>query len=207
MNWNNLSVYQFQQIQSLSKEDGFDASCSIVGICFNMTERQVDMLPIKEFNKLLDATKFLESPLVSKSPKYIKANGNIYRFIPDITKIRVGGTGRYITAKHFQKDVIDNMHRLLATMVIPQKKGWFGLKDAEYIAEEHEKYAEDMLHAKITDVHGPLVFFCKVYMNWIKVSKDSLIQALMEKQKMSQFQAEMFLTDLWQFMDGFTKPQ
>jgi len=207
MTWNDVSVYQFQQIQSISNEDGFDASCKLVGILFNLTDRQVDMLPIKEFNRLLEQTKFLETPMVSKTPKYIKVKGNIYRFVPDIREIRIGGTGRYITAKHFQKDVIANIHRLVATMIIPQKKGWFGLKDDEYNAQDHDKYADDMLFSKITDVHGMLVFFCKVYMTWIETSKGSLIQALMKKQKMNQYQAEIFLRDLWEFMDGYTKPQ
>jgi hypothetical protein len=207
MTWNDVSVYQFQQIQSIKEENGFDASCKIVGILFNLTDRQVDMLPIQEFNKLLEQTKFLEKQLVSKTPKYIKVRGNIYRFVPDIREIRVGGTGRYITAKHFQKDVINNLHRLVATMVIPQKRGWFGLKDAEYIAQDHDKYADDLLHAKITEVHGALVFFCKVFLTWIETSKDSLIQTLVKRKQMNQYQAEIYLRDLWEFMDGYTKQQ
>ena len=144
--------------------------------------------------------------LPSKTKKYIKANGNVYRFIPDIREIRVGGTGRYITTKYFQRDVVQNLHKIAASMVLPQKKSWLGFRDAKYVDQDHDLYAQDLLQAPITEVYGMVVFFCKVYLNWMDNSKDYLEKILMSA-KMSQSESEKVVNDLWTLMAGSIKQQ
>ena len=208
MTWNDVTVYQFQQIQNIKEDDILDADIKLVSIMYDLTEKQVDAMSMAEFNEKKNECSFVYSEtLVPKTSKYIKANKNIYRFIPDIREVKLGGTGRYITIKHFQKNVIENLHKIAASMIVPQKKGWFGLKDAEFKAEEHEIYAEDMLSAKITDVYGMIVFFCKVYLNWMDNSKDYLIQTMMMTMKMNKSECEKLVNNLWTYMDGYIKPQ
>lgn len=208
MTWNDVTVYQYQQIQNIKEDDVLDADIKLVSIMYELTEKQIEAMPMAEFNEKKYEVSFVHSlPLVPKTSKYIKANKNIYRFIPDIREVRLGGTGRYITIKHFQKNVVENLHKIAASMIVPQKKGWFGLKDAEYRAEDHDMYADDMLSAKIVDVYGMIVFFCKVYLNWMDNSKDYLIQTLMTTGKTSQSESEKLVNNLWTYMDGYIKPQ
>ena len=208
MTWNDVTVYQYQQIQNIKEDDILDADVKLVAIMYDLTEKQVDAMSMAEFNEKKREVSFVYSePLVPKTSKYIKASKNVYRFIPDIREVKLGGTGRYITIKHFQKNVIENLHKIAASMIVPQKKGWFGLKDAEYKADEHEMYAEDILSAKIVDVYGMIVFFCKVYLNWMDNSKDYLIQTMMMTGKASHSECEKLVSNLWTFMDGYIKPQ
>lgn len=205
--WNSVSVYQFQQLEQLKTDDNFEAIVKVVAILFNLTEKQVDAMPMVEFNKKCKEVEFIyKEQLPSKTKKYIKANGNVYRFIPDIREIRVGGTGRYITTKYFQRDVVQNLHRIAASMVMPQRKSWFGFRDVKYQDQDHDIYAEDLLQAPITEVYGMVVFFCKVYLNWMDNSKDYL-ESLLKAAKMSQSESEKVVNDLWTLMAGSIKQQ
>jgi hypothetical protein len=206
MTWNDVTVYQYQQIQNIKEEDIFDADIKLVSIMYNITEKQVDALSMAEFNEKKKEISFVHGePLVPKTNKYLKVKKKVYRFVPDIRQIKVGATGRYITTKYFQKNVVENLHKIAASMIIPQKKGWFGLKDDTYDALKHEEYADDMLHAKITEVYGMIVFFCKVYLNWIDNSKDYLIQTMMMVGKTNHLESEKLVSNLWTYMDGYIK--
>jgi hypothetical protein len=207
MDWHSVSVYQFQQLEQLKTDDNFEAIVKVVAIIYNLTEKQVDAMPMNEFNKKCKEIEFIyKEQLPSKTCKYIKANGNVYRFIPDIREIRVGGTGRYITTKYFQRDVVQNLHRIAASMVMPQKKSWFGYRDLKYQDQDHDIYAEDLLSASIVEVYGMVVFFCKVYLNWMDNSKDYL-ESLLKAAKMSQSESEKVVNDLWTLMAGSIKQQ
>jgi hypothetical protein len=205
MTWNDVSVFQFQQLEKLKEDDAFDAMFKIVGILNNMTERQVDALSMAKFNELCQEAQFVYTEqLPSKTSKYLKINGRRYRFIPDIREIKVGGTGRYIETKHFQSSVIQNLHKIGASMIMPQKKTWFGWVDDEYLAQNHDMYAQDVLESPITEVYGMIVFFCKVYKQLIINSKDYLMEVMIQ-QNMNHLEAEKVVKDLCDYMDGFIK--
>ena len=207
MTWENVNVYQFQLLTALKEEDELENDIKLVSILYNLTEKQVEAMPIQEFNeKKKEVLFFYTDELPYKTKKYIKANGNFYRFIPDIRQIRVGGTGRYITTKYFQRDVVQNLHKIAASMVLPQKKSWLGFRDAKYVDQDHDLYAQDLLQAPITEVYGMVVFFCKVYLNWMDNSKDYL-ESLLKAAKMSQSESEKVVNDLWTLMAGSIKQQ
>lgn len=207
MTWNDVTVYQYQQIQNIKEEDILDADIKLVSIMYNLTEKQVDALSMAEFNEKKKEVSFVHGePLIPKTNKYLKVNKKVYRFVPDIREIKVGGTGRYITTKYFQRDVVQNLHRIAASMVMPQRKSWFGFRDVKYQDQDHDIYAEDLLQAPITEVYGMVVFFCKVYLNWMDNSKDYL-ESLLKAAKMSQSESEKVVNDLWTLMAGSIKQQ
>ena len=51
MTWNDVTVYQFQQLEQLKTDDNFEAIVKVVAILYNLTEKQVDAMPMNEFNK------------------------------------------------------------------------------------------------------------------------------------------------------------
>ncbi len=82
---------------------------------------------------------------------------------------------RYIEAKIYsQADLIANLHKVMASCVMPQRKTWLGWRDAKYNAADHMIYAEDMRSAKFMDVHNCVVFFYLVFAEWIRTSQDFL---------------------------------
>ena len=206
MNWNDLNVWQYQQvINVLSKTglDEIDRRMSLVAILNNMTETQADSLTKSEFMALERKLEFLDDQIEHKPSKYIEVNGKRYKAIYDISKMPFA---RYIESKVFSEDLINNLHKLAATMFMPQKRNWFGRwVNDKYDASKHEQYANDMLMANFKDVYGSLVFFYHVYRNWIEISKDYLATNL-TKQGMTIEEARKAVQDLCSILDGSIAP-
>jgi len=187
MNWKDLNVFQWQQLNDLflkSKDaTDLDLAISAASICTGLTEHEIDSLPVSDLTPLLKVISFIHEELKPQPERFIKLKGKRYKCIYDVRKIPAA---RYIETKHFGKDVNANLHRIAACMVMPMKRTLFGWKVVKYDASRHEEYSQDILEAPITQVLGSVVFFYQVYRNWIKSSKDYLIREMME--------------------DGYTKP-
>jgi hypothetical protein len=206
MTWKDVNVFQWQQIVNLfTKEKDLtelDLAVKAVAILSNMTEHQIDSLPISDLNPLLKSINFIHEDIKPEPSKYIQVGSKRYKCIYDIRKMPAA---RYIESKYFSKDVNGNLHRIAACMVMPMKKTLFGWKVDKYDAAKHEDYSQDMLEAPITAVLGSVVFFCLVYRSWIKVSKDYLVAEMMSK-SLTKYQAEVLYQTLCETLDGFIKP-
>lgn len=206
MTWKDVNVFQWQQIVNLfTKEKDLtelDLAVKSVAIVKNMTEHQIDSMPIGELNPLLKSIAFIHEEIKPQPVKYIQVGKKRYKCIYDIRKMPAA---RYIESKYFSQDVNGNLHRIGACMVMPMKKTLFGWKVDKYDASKHEEYAQDLLEAPITAVLGSVVFFCLVYRNWIKASKDYLVSEMMSK-SLTKYQAEVLYQTLCETLDGFIKP-
>ena len=206
MRWNDITVWQYQNIvKALSDKslDDIDKSFKLIGLVYNMTDNQVDSLLQEDYKAKLKELEFLNQLPEGKPVKIIKVNGKRYRPIYNITKMPFG---RYVETKAFVGDIYANLHKLGATMVMPQKRTWYGRwVDDKYDAGMHEDYAEDMLAANFTDVYFSLVFFYQVYRNWIEVTKDYLVtKMMMTGQTMEQ--CNQVVTNLCSILDGIIQP-
>lgn len=206
MKWNNISVWQYQNIvKTLENKDAdeIDKSFKLIGIVYNMTESQVDSLTQAEYKAKLKECDFLNTMPQGKPVQIIKVNGKRYRPIYDVTKMPFG---RYVESKAFVGDIYGNLHKLGATMVMPQKKNWLGLwVDDKYDAGKHEEYAEDMLQANFQDVYFSLVFFYQVFRNWIEVTRDYLVVKMMITGQTKE-QCSQVVADLCSILDGNIQP-
>lgn len=206
MTWNNVTVFQYQQINDLyaNAKDmtDLDLSIKVTSILKNMTEHQIDSLPVKELGPLLESISFVHTDIQPQAVDFIKVNGRVYKCIYDVRNIPAA---RYIESKHFSSDVMGNLHKIFACMVIPQKKTWFGWKDDKYDASKHSEYAQDILEAPVVNVLGSVVFFYQVYRLWIKNSKDYLVKQMMEG-GVTEKKAVEGWEALCTIMDGYTKP-
>jgi len=206
MNWSNVTVFQYQQINELyanSKDlTDLDISVKVASILTNQTENQIDSLPVKELAPLLESIAFINEEIKPEAVKVLKINGRRYKCVYDVRNIPAS---RYIESKHFSNDVMGNLHKIMACMVIPQKRGCFGWKDDKYDAGKHSDYAQDMLEAPIVSVLGSVVFFYQVFKLWIKNSNGYMVQQMME-QGVEKMKAEEVYQVLCNIMDGFTKP-
>jgi hypothetical protein len=206
--WDKINVWQYQQIYNVyNSKDKYlteiEVNSKLVSIVNDMTEAQVDSLTITQFNKLKKSILFLTQPIAGKPVKYISINKNKrYKINYDVSKMPFA---RYIESKVFSEDLYNNLHKLAATMVIPQKRIlgiWFKQK---YDASKHEQYSEDMLTARFIDVYHSLVFFYQVYRNWIEVSQDYMVSKLMQT-GMTQDKAKEVVQDLCTTLDGNIPP-
>jgi hypothetical protein len=212
MTWDNITVFQFQQLAEVwapgkeNKDTDLDKMAKICAICFNMTEKEVDSLSTSEFDKLCKGLAFLEQPMNWGPVKYVEVNGKKYRTILDIrdvNNVRNVAFGRYVEAKQFGTAFTANLHTIAASMFQPMFKTWYGTwKDAPYDSARHGEYAEDLREAPITAIHGSVGFFLRVYGYSIEVLADSLTEALPKEKRMEARQA---LIDSVNLLGGSTQ--
>lgn len=205
MNWKDVTVFQRQQLETVkTKKDDteLDKAIKALAILTNRTEAQIDSLSIKELNSQLKAIDFIaKGDAQPKAVDFIRVNGRQYKCIFDVRQLPYA---RYIESKFFADDVLFNCHKIVASMVLPMKKTWRGWKVAKYDASKHEEYAQDLLAAPFESVYGSMVFFCQVFTDSIKSSKDYLILE-MTKEGMNPIEAEITVLDLCNAMDGFIR--
>ena len=208
MTWNELTVWQYQQIYPIVTKPEkdwttLDVESKLVGIIFNLTDTQVDSLSVSEFNNLKSKLGFLNDQIEGKPVKYTEVNGKRYRFIYDVQQIKAA---RYIETKVFSTDLVGNLHKLSASMVIPQRKTWYGKwVDNKYDAAKHSEYADDLQAAKFIHIYQSVVFFYQVYRNWIEVSQVYLVKQMM-RQGMSMELAQKGVQTLCETLDGSIAP-
>ena len=164
---------------------------------------QIDSLPLNEYKELSKSITFLNEPIQGTPKKHIAISmSRRYRINYDISKMPFA---RYIESKVFSEDLYGNLHKLAATMVIPQKRKLGFWVDQRYDASKHQEYSNDMLEAKFIDVYHSLVFFYQVYRNWIEVSQDYLVSKLKEA-GMKEDKAKEVAVNLCSILDGNIPP-
>lgn len=165
--WEDVSVYQYQRLMELYSESGntdLDILVRTVSIVTGMTEHEVDSLPLGTLNELGSAMAFTSTKVEPRAVNHITCNDNRYRFIYDVRDMPAA---RYIESSVYSADTLGNLHRIAASMAMPQRRSLWGVgpwKDDAYYAARHADYAQDMLAAPITAVLGSVLFFCEVYL-------------------------------------------
>lgn len=208
MTWNELTVWQYQQIYPIVTKPekdwtNLDVESKLVGIIYNLTDTQVDSLTIQQFNNLRETLDFLDNKIEGKPVKYTQVNGKRYRFVYDVQQMKAA---RYIESKVFSADLISNLHKLAASMVMPQRKTWYGKwVDDKYDAAKHSEYAADLQASNFVHIYHSVVFFYQVYRNWIEVTKDYLVTEMTSK-GLTKEVADQVVQTLCETLDGSIAP-
>jgi predicted AlkP superfamily pyrophosphatase or phosphodiesterase len=199
MNWNNLTLQQFQEIHKLSTDTSLDEIEKVsrtICIIHGLTEMQVDDLAITEFNRLAAECKFLNTDAIPGKPvKSFRVGVKKYaiNYKPTTLKHR-----QYVEILHFADKPVENMHLIMASLVNPVKWG-FKKKNK---AEDHEAIANDMLNAPLLPVYHSCVFFCKLFKGLIEHTQGFLIKEMMDKGA-TRKQAISLVASSLNAMDGF----
>ena len=154
MTWTDLTVGQYQRIYPILTGELSDQD-KVYQLILELEGKECSAA---DFERKISEYAFLSNIDIKPKPiKRFKANGRWYRFNYDIEKMPAA---RYIEVKTFMGgDFVSNMHMILASAIVPLKRGFFGFKDAKYEAENHGFYAEDMKAANFMQAYGSLVFF------------------------------------------------
>jgi len=198
MNWNKITVKQYQDIFPIINDDNLsdlDKLVKIICILTGYTEDYIDSWPIDKLNEYRHLFEFDHK---KEARKRVKVNGRYYRFNWEINKLKAA---RYIEAKTFTGEgLFQNLHKIMASCVIPQRKIAFFYFDKKYNAADHDKYATDLLDAPFPFVYNACVFFCQLLMKWIDVT---LSYSGELKGKMTESQIAALKESLQSITDGF----
>ena len=143
MKWNNLTLWQYQQLMPIltnPEKDWteLDKEVKQLAVISGLTEYQIDSLSIETLKEMRQDLAFLDEPIEGKPVDFIVVNGRRYRMNYDIKNMPAA---RYIESKVFSKDTLGNLHKIAASMVIPQKKTRFG----KWIDDKYEANTKIML--------------------------------------------------------------
>lgn len=199
MNWNKITVRQYQQMLPIIQNESFsdlDKLVKVICVLTELSEDEVDSWPLQKVNEYKHLFEF---DFKKEARKRIKVNGKYYRLNWQVEKLPAA---RYIEAKTYSQNLFENLHRLMASCVMPQRKIGFMYFDKKYNAADHEKYATDLLDAPFPFVYNACVFFYNVVNEWIKATlsySEKELQKIMTKQQLNLLrQASQSI------MDGFT---
>lgn len=206
-----LTIHKFQQLNEIANSDlnEIEKSSRLVQSFCDMTEDEVDNLSLYKFNKLCkkinDFFNLKQLELDRTKPaNIIKVNGQRYNIIYDIAKLPFNA-GRYVEIATFSSDVLGNMHKIMASIVVPVK---FSFKKMRWVKVEmdHDVIADNMLDADFRHCYHAMVFFWAVLKYSIQDMMPYLSQEAMKKGANPE-EVHITLTGLLKILDGFTMPR
>jgi len=199
-----MTIQKFQQLFQIQNQqmDELDKAIMLVQVFADKSEFAVSKLKTSEFNKLCrkinKSFEGFDKELINGKPKnIIKANGKWYFLNMDIEQLNAG---RYVEMATYCKDVIPNLHMILATMCTPMAWSWNGLKIKKFKAEDHSKYADDFLQADFNVAYQCAVFFYAVLFKSMESSLSSL-------KNQEGIKVEVLQRILEKSLDGFIQPK
>jgi hypothetical protein len=186
-----LTVGQYQEFERLRSVDmdELDRETIMVSIATGKTVEQVEKMPVYKFNKLCRKIHDAFEIEINSTPVYLRSGGKLYKVNYDCYKT----TGRYVEISHYQDDFFNNMHKVLASCVVPC--AWYG-KTLPYNPDDHGRYAEDMLNVEFKKAYAVGVFFYNLLANSLKDFGPEI------KKEMKCKAGEKFVEDLLSILDG-----
>jgi hypothetical protein len=198
MNWNKITVRQYQEIFPILAKDDLSDLDKLVKVISILTGYHEDFIDSWSIDKLNEYKHLFEFDFKKEARKRVKVNGRYYRFNWEVNKLKAA---RYIEAKTFVGDgLFQNLHKIMASCVVPERKIGFLYFDKKYNAADHDKYATDLLDAPFPFVYNACVFFCQLLMKWIDVTL-SYSEEL--KGKMTANQIAVLRESLQNITDGY----
>lgn len=206
-----LSIKQFQELYFIAKseDEDIDKSIKMVGVVTGLVPEKVEQLKMVKFNKLCAdiQTKFelLTAKMMKGKPaKYVSVNGRTYQLNYKIDKEPINA-GKYVEAITFGKDVIDNLHKILATMATPVKFNWRKMKYKAY-ERDHVDIATDMEDVDFEVAYHAAVFFYLLYRVSMQISLPYLIREA-KKKGVAEDTTRQLLNDSIKILDGLPMPK
>lgn len=206
-----MKIRQFQELYFISSSNDLDIDKSIkmIGVVTGKTPEQVDQMKRKKFLKLCrkitaEFEIFGKNLMKGKPRRMMKVNGRYYKLNYDVTRKPLNA-GRYVEGITFSKDIVNNLHKIMATIATPVKWSWRKMRFVDY-EMQHIDIAAQMEDAKFSDAYQCAVFFYTLYNASMQIIQPYL-KTEMVKAGMEENKAEKTLTGLYRILDGYTMPK
>ena len=198
-----MTIKQFQELYYVATSDDmdFDKSIKMVGIVTGKTPEQVERMSMIKFNFLCGMVhrqfKIFEKDLMKGKPKKIVRVGKrFYKINYDVTKCK---SSTYVEVSTFSTDIIQNLHKIMASIVTPVKFKW-----GKWV--EHEELASDLEQMDFEVAYHAAVFFYTLFNVSMRVIQPYLVSE-MTKKGIAKEKAEEILMTSQNILDGFIMPK
>lgn len=201
-----ITVKQFQELYYISERWDYDIDKSIklVGVITGKTPEQVEAMKVAPFNRLCAKIQkqfdlLAKDWMKSKPRKIVRVGRQIYRLHYDITRFP-NNAGKYIDAMSFSKDLVPNLHMIMATMAEPIN--WRG----KPYKLEHAEIAADMERMDFEVAYHASVFFYLLFQTSMVVTRPYLVKQIAAKLGQPE-KVEALLKSSSALSDGLPMPR
>lgn len=180
MNWNEITINQYQAVSRELKEDHEDELSLSIALLSVITNKPIDYyeneIPLTELKSKLSGLKFLTNkPKPKKLHSKVNVNGKWFVFNLDLYSI---SAGQYIDLTEYVKDaklIDENLHLILATLC--EEVNWWGKKKKTSLKDKADWLQNNMTMPYVFTLSG---FFLN---NYQKLTKATLNFLESEKEK------------------------
>ena len=201
-----LTIELFQKLNYVAQSDldEVDKAIEFVRIFTGKSAEEIDKLSVKKFNRLCNkvnrrfnkALKLVEN---DKPSNWMWVKGKLFYINYNIAEI---SANKYVETAIFGTNIVDNLHKIMASMVYETKLTWKGYKVLPYDASKHAKISELMLKADFSKCYHLAVFFYQLFRNSIVSMKPFMEQEAENPEKVAEA-----LIDFTEIMDGLPMPK
>lgn len=181
-----MTILQAQQLHFIGSrfDDDMDKSVKMVGVMTGKTPEQVDKMPMRKFNRMCAKLKkhfeIYGHKLHNSTPvRSIRVNGRTHLLHYRVDKLPIDAA-RYVEVMDYSKDVVSNLHKIMASMCQPIRWSWRKLRYIPY-ERDHESISYDMEKADFKAAYHAAVFFYTHYQVSMVLIRPYLVRQLMNK--------------------------
>ena len=162
-----LTIEMFQKLNYVAQSDleDVDKAIEFVRIFTGKPAEDIEKMNVDKFNKLCNkVVKLFEQAITKvndeKPSNWLWVKGKLFYINYDIADI---SANKYVETAVFGNNVIDILHKIMATMVYETKLTWKGIKLKSYDASKHSKISYFMLKADFSKCYHLAVFFYQLF--------------------------------------------
>jgi hypothetical protein len=210
-NWNNITVEEYQLIYGIindTKMIDFEKEVKLISIVNEISEKELDTMPIDKFKKLKSTLDFLHNGKIEgKLKPYVYLGKDKYKMSLDAFRLTYGQYVDITTFLSGDSAVIENLHLIMASLALPIKKNWYGKETVlDYGQVPHEDTAKKMLKSNFADCYHTSLFFLKLINALIKAIGVYSVKQILKDKRVTKAKLKEILKPLKNVGGGFTMP-
>ncbi len=165
-NWDGITVGKFAELYPVLTSDGklVERVPALISVLSGFPLDDIKKISIEDYKRIAKHLDFLNDfEGLNKMPDSFKIDGHRYHIDTDINKM----TGaQYMDLMHFLGEcnnndflIIQNLHKILSCIVIPDEKKAFGWKKGKYNGEKHKEISETIRDKMSVKYAYPIAVF------------------------------------------------
>ena len=201
-----LTIEKFQQLNNvaMSDLDDVDKAIEFVRIFTGKSNEQIEKMKVPAFNKICNKVmKGFEASMEKinndKPSNWMWVGRKLYFINYNIAEI---SANKYVDIIMFSHNLVDNLHKIMASMVYETKLTFKGIKVLPYDSTRHEEVSKVMLKGDFKHCYHLALFFYQLLRHSTIALKPYMAQEATHKEKV-----EKALTDFIEIMDGLPMPK